>query len=144
MYLLSLPWTHALPVALSSSMLHWLISQFMSKARTDILDTYSQPPTRLVSGSLVLSTGDLAALLFGSGMVLGMVLNGFRKLKPGVLVGNNSLAITAACQSPKKEIDAQVRRMQWGAVEPPEGGRPGYYCFTSQDVESPRLGELYI
>jgi hypothetical protein len=70
MYLLSLPWTHALPVALSSSLLHWLISQFMFKARTDILDTYSQPPTRLVSGSLVLSTGDLAGVIvwFGHGI----------------------------------------------------------------------------
>jgi hypothetical protein len=69
---------------------------------------------------------------------------GFRKLKSGVLVGKNSLAIAAACQRAEKDLDARPRSVQWGAVEPPEGGRPGYYCFTSQDVKSPRLGELYI
>jgi len=90
------------------------------------------------------SSGDLAGVIVCFRHGMGTILSGFRKLKPGVLVGNNSLGIMAACPSPKKEIDAQVRRVQWGAVEPPEGGRPGHCCFTSQDAEVLRLDELYI
>ncbi|PMD21179.1 hypothetical protein NA56DRAFT_133898 [Hyaloscypha hepaticicola] len=141
---LSLPWMYALPIALSSSVLHWLISQSMFIARTEILDTYGQPGpiSYLDVGFSPLAI--LLALLFGSGMVLGMILNGFRKLKPGVLAGNNSLAIAAACQRPEKEVYVQLKRVQWGAVTHPEGVRPGHCCFTSQDVEAPRLSELYI
>ena len=78
-------------------------------------------------------------------MVLGMILilNGFRKLNTGLLVGHNSLAIAAACQRAEKDVDAQLRRVQWGVVEHPKGDRPGHCCFTSLDVETPRLGQLY-
>ncbi len=84
------------------------------------------------------------ALLFGTGMVLGMILNGLRKLRPCVLVRNNSLAIAAACQRPEKDVDAHLKKVQWDAVSHEEDGRPGHCCFTSEDVESPRLGNLHI
>ncbi len=61
-----------------------------------------------------------------------------------MLVGNNSLAIAAACQRPEKDADAQLKRVQWGAVSHQEGGRPGHCCITSEDVQAPRLEELYI
>jgi hypothetical protein len=140
-YWLSLSWTYGLPIALSSAVLHWLISQSIFIARTGNLDTHGQPEPILYLEVGFSTLEILRALLFASDMVSGTILNGFRKLKPGVQVGDK---ITAACQSPKKDIDAQVRRVQWGAVENPEGGRPGHCCLTSQDVESPRLGELYV
>jgi hypothetical protein len=73
-------------------------------ARTEILDTYGQPEpiSYLEVGFSPLAI--LLTLLFGSGMVTGMILNGFRMLKPGVLVGNNSLAIAAACQRSEKML----------------------------------------
>jgi hypothetical protein len=103
-YWLSLPWTYALPIALSSSVLHWLISQSMFIARTEILDTYGQPEpiSYLEVGFSPLAI--FLALLFGSGMVLGMILNGFRKLEPGVLVETNSLAIAAAVRGRRKML----------------------------------------
>jgi hypothetical protein len=143
-YWLSLPWTYALPIAAASSLLHWLISQSLFIARTEILDTYGQPESISYMEVGYSPLAILLALLFGSGMVLGLVLNGSRKLRPCVLVGNNSLAIAAACQRPEKDVDAQLRRVQWGAVRHAEGGKPGHCCFTSEDVEAPRLGELYI
>jgi hypothetical protein len=75
-------------------------------------------------------------------MVLDLILNGFRKLKPCVLVGNNSLVIAAGCQRPARDVDAQLKRVQYGAVRHQEGDRPGHCCFTSRDVEVPRLGRL--
>lgn len=91
--------------------LHWLISQSMFIARTEILDTYGQPEpiSYLEVGFSPLAI--FLALLFGSGMVLAMISNGFRKLKPGGLVGNNSLAIAATCQTPEEDVDAQLKRV---------------------------------
>jgi hypothetical protein len=83
--------------------------------RTEILDTcgHPEPISHMEVGvsPLVISP----ALLLGSGMVLGMILNYFRKSEPCVLVGNNSLAIAAACQRLEKDVDAQLKRIQKGA-----------------------------
>lgn len=143
-YWLSLPWTYALPLAVCSSVLHWLISQSLFIARTEILETYGQPEEISYMEVGYSPLAILVALLFGSGMVLGLILNGLRKLRQCVLVGNNSLAIAAACQKPEKDVDAQLKRVQWGAVRHQEDQRPGHCCFTSEDVETPRFGNSYL
>ena len=121
-----------------------MISQSLFIARTEILDTYGQPGSISYIEVGYSPLAILLALLFGTGMVLGLILNGLRKLRRCVLVGHNSLAIAAACQRPESHVDAQLKRVQWGAVRHQEGDRPGHCCFTSEDVEAPRLGELYI
>ena len=144
-YWLSLPWTYALPLATASSVLHWLISQSLFIARTEVLDTHGNPePTSYMEVGYS-PVAILIALLFGSGMVLGMVANGCRRLKGGVLVGNNSLAIAAACHRPERDVGAELRRVRWGAVKHQgSDGSPGHCCFTSQEVEVPRVGHIYI
>lgn len=80
-------------------------------------------------------------------MVIWMVVNGARKLNGGVLVGNNSLAIAAACQRPEWEQGAELGKVRWGAVrhEEKEKGIPGHCCFSGMEsMEMPREGELYI
>jgi hypothetical protein len=145
-YWLSLPWTYALPLAAASSMLHWLISQALFVARTEILSTegVAEPVSYMEVGFSPLAI--LVALLFGSFMVIGMVINGARKLKGGILVGNNSLAIAAACQRPEKDFDAYMKPVKWGALVQGDGKREkeGHCAFTSLEVEPPRVGELYI
>jgi len=144
-YWLSLPWTYALPLAIASSVLHWLISQSLFVARTEILDTYGNPEPISYMEVGYSPLAILVSLLFGSGMVLAMILNGFRKLKGGVLVGNNSLAISAACHRSTDDIGAELKRVKWGALHHQlEDGTPGHCCFTSEDVEPPRVGDLYI
>ncbi|KAH6714669.1 hypothetical protein BKA61DRAFT_723562 [Leptodontidium sp. MPI-SDFR-AT-0119] len=97
-YWLSLPWTYALPLAVASSVIHRLISQSIFIARTEILDTYGEPEPLSYMDVGYNPLAILLSLLFGVLMVLAMILNGFRKLTDGsVLVGNNSLAISAAC-----------------------------------------------
>jgi hypothetical protein len=51
----------------------------------------------------------LLALLFGMGMVLSLILNGFRKLKPCVLVRKNSLAAAAAYQKSESHLMLNLR-----------------------------------
>lgn len=143
-YWLSLPWTYGLPLAISSSVLHWLISQALFLSRTEILDTYGQTEENSYMEIGYSPLAILLALLFGLGMVVAMILNGLRKLTSGVLVGNNSLAIAAACHRPKGDEDAYLKRVQWGAVRHEQDGLPGHCCFTSEEVEPPKLGELYI
>ncbi|KAH9206756.1 hypothetical protein DL95DRAFT_396674 [Leptodontidium sp. 2 PMI_412] len=144
-YWLSLPWTYALPLAVASSILHWLISQSLFISRTEILDTYGEPEPLSYMNVGYNPLAILIALLFGVMMVLAMILNGFRKLTDGsVLVGNNSLAISAACQREKDE-GAEKRKVMWGAVRhEAEDGTPGHCCFSSEHVEKPRIGDKYL
>ncbi|CZR67199.1 uncharacterized protein PAC_17098 [Phialocephala subalpina] len=144
-YWLSLPWTYALPLAIASSVLHWLISQSLFVSRTEILDTYGNPEPISYMEVGYSPLAILISLLFGSGMVIAMIANGTRKLKGGVLVGNNSLAISAACHRSTGDTGAELRKVRWGALHHQmEDGTPGHCCFTSEEVEPPRVGDLYI
>ncbi|CAG8977573.1 hypothetical protein HYALB_00008349 [Hymenoscyphus albidus] len=143
-YWLSLPWTFALPLSAASATLHYLISQSLFIARTEILDTNGE----LEKPSFIqLAYPPLAWLVagsFGTMMVVVMVLTGFRKLKPCVLVANNSLAIAAACHNTVGDEGAELRKVGWGAVKHDDDGSPGHCTFTSREVETPREGALYI
>jgi hypothetical protein len=129
---------------MTSMLIHYLISQSLFVARTEILNPNGEvePISYMQVGYSPLAI--LLALLFGSFMVIAMILNGFRKLAPSVLVGNNSLAISAACHRPEWDTDAHLRKVQWGAIKQPQDGVPGHCTFTSGDVEEPLLGRQYI
>jgi hypothetical protein len=144
-YWLSLPWTYALPLAIASSLLHWLISQSLFVARTEIIDTFGNPEPISYMEVGYSPLAILLALLFGSCMVLAMIFNGARRLKGGVLVGNNSLAISAACHRSVDDVGAELKRVKFGALHHQLGnGAPGHCCFSSEEVKPPRVGELYI
>ncbi|KAK0118615.1 hypothetical protein ONS96_011706 [Cadophora gregata f. sp. sojae] len=144
-YWLSLPWTYALPLAVASAVLHWLVSQSLFVSRTEILNTRGEPEPISYMNVGYNPLSILIALLFGVTMVIVVILNGFRKLTDGsVLVGNNSLAISAACHREKDE-GAEKRRVMWGAVRhEAEDGTPGHCCFSSEKVERPRIGDKYL
>ncbi|EPE31687.1 hypothetical protein GLAREA_12443 [Glarea lozoyensis ATCC 20868] len=143
-YWLSLPWTYSLPLAIASMTLHFLISASLFIARTEILDPSNaiEPISYMQVGYSPLAI--LLAVIFGSLMVLAMILNGFRKLDPGLLVGNNSLAIAAACQRPEWDSDAHLRAVRWGVVRAATDGRPGHCALCSGEVEVPKLAKKYI
>lgn len=114
-------------------------------ARTEIIDTFGNPEPLSYMEVGYSPLAILLALLFGMFMVLAMILNGFRKLKGGVLVGNNSLAISAACHRSMRDVGAELRPVRFGALHHQlPNGAPGHVCFSSEDVEPPRVGELYI
>jgi hypothetical protein len=80
-YRLSFPWTYALPLALCSSVLHWLVSQSLFISRTEILDTYGK--TEWISYMEVgyLPLAILLAFSFGTGMFVGLDLERGSKVK---------------------------------------------------------------
>jgi len=142
-YWLSLPWTYGFPLAAASSTLHWLISQSLFVARTAVLDTYgeAEPLSYMAIGYSPLAI--LMSTLFGIAMVITMILNGSRKLHGGILVGNNSLAIAAACQRPRKDVDAHLKAVKWGALVGGDENGKQHCCFTSLEVEEPKVGQEY-
>ncbi|KAK2624589.1 hypothetical protein QTJ16_005782 [Diplocarpon rosae] len=144
-YWLSLPWTYALPLASASSLLHWLISQSLFVSRTEVLNTRGEPEELSYMNVGYNPLAILLALLFGVALLLAMLANGWRRLTHGsVLVGNNSLAIAAACQR-GAEQGAERGRVMWGAVRHEgEDGTPGHCCFSSGKVEKPRYMDKYL
>jgi len=62
-----------------------------------------------------------------------------RRLPKGsLLVGNNSLAISAACHPPEDDVDAAFLPVMWGAVNHESEDMPGHYYLTSHEVEAPK------
>ena len=59
------------------------------------------------------------------------------------LVGNSSLAISAACHPPIEDGNAAAENVMWGAVVHEEAPRLGHCCLTSLQVEMPIAGNLY-
>ena len=61
-------------------------------------------------------------------------------------MGNNSLAIAAACQRPEKDFDAYNKPVMWGSLVDGDGEseKGGHCTFTSLGVEPPSKGKLYI
>ncbi|CAG8949656.1 hypothetical protein HYFRA_00007890 [Hymenoscyphus fraxineus] len=143
-YWLSLPWTYALPVATASAILHYLVSQSLFITRTEILNTNGEPEPISFMQLAYSPLAWLLATLFGLMMVLCLIVNGFRRLKPCVLVANNSLAIAAACHNIEGDEGAELRKVSWGAVVQARGRNLGHCTFTSKEVEGPREGKWYI
>jgi hypothetical protein len=145
-YWLSLPWTYALPLATASSVLHWLISQSLFIARTEVLSTTGAPEPLSYMEVGYSPLAILLSVLFGSCMVLAMLINGARKLGgDSVLVGGNSLAIAAACRREEEEEGLERLRVVWGVIRHEAGGMPGKVGFTGliEQCERPREGDLY-
>ena len=150
-YWLQLPWSYGLPLAIMSSVLHWLVSQSIFLASFDVYD----PTNNIVSGdsdglpSNITKCGysppAIACLLIvGTIMVLVLALHGLRKLDPGMpLAGSCSLAISAACHRPPRDRNAALSPVKWGAVSHETKDRPGHCCFTSFAVEPPIVGHEY-
>lgn len=145
-YWLSLPWTYALPVAVASSILHWLISQSLFVSRTEVLNVEGTPEPLSYMNVGYNPLAILLSLFFGIGLLLALIATGFRRLAYGsALVGNNSLAIAAACHRTKDDFGAEKKKVQWGAVRhEDEEGNPGHCCFSSEAVELPKWGDKYL
>ena len=144
-YWLQLPWTYAIPLGVSASVLHWLVSQSIFVVRINSYNPYGQLDEGAgISGNGYSAYAMVIVLAVGSIMALALLLNGLRTLDPGVpLVGSCSLAISAACHGPHGDHDASLLPLQWGAVSHESESGPGHCCFTSFDVEKPIVGQRY-
>jgi hypothetical protein len=163
-YFLQLPYSWSIPLIVVSILLHWFVSQSIFLARIavykdgnlvstfqDRLSQYHNIRTNgaLFSGVGYSDTGLLAAICWGSALVGSCLLvAGVFTYPQGLpLGGTNSAVISAACHL-RHEVDdreehATEKPLKWGVTIQGDTDRIGHCCFSSRDVEVPRVGYLY-
>ena len=148
-YWLQLPYRYSIPLLVTSSLLHWLVSQSIFLARVTVLD-----PTGVEDTNASISTcgySNIAIIFiigFGSILPLIAIAHGFRKYPSGMpLAASCSAAISAACHPPEGDTDAAFKPIQWGVtgkvLETNAGEIVGHCSFTSLEVTAPVEGQLY-
>ena len=153
-YWLSVPFRFAVPLAVVSSLFHWLASQSIYMVVIGVTDALSRAEAnrgyafRLTtcgfSPAAIILTFVLCTILAIAGVVMAI----FRHYPPGIpLAGSCSAAISAACHPPSDDVNASLRPLQWGAIpggEKQERGEiVGHCSFSSLAVEQPVPGRFY-
>ena len=142
-FYLQIPYTYSLPLLVVCGVLHWLVSQSLFLVRVDM---YKNGELRFENGIAQLGyslTPLVVIIILASSMVIVVLANGFRKFKGDIPVaGSCSVAISAACHPPKRDVDAAVLPVKWGDVR---GGTDevGHCCLTSEDVQDLIPGRMY-
>lgn len=160
--LLQLPYRLAIPLMVTSGVLHWLASQSLFLANVDYIR--SDPPipkeSRLVTyessrpfGELYFSTCgySLLAILFlifiGLLMIVVLAIISLTRFKTGIPVaGSCSAALSAACHGyAKGGPEASERPVQWGEVlvEGADGTVKRRCAFSHEEVSEPIDGRIY-
>lgn len=86
----------------------------------------------------------ILAIIYATLMLVALGVVCFLRLKLGMsLAGNNSFAMSAVCHPPPDDKDATPRPLMWGAAKHRRGNVPGHCCFTSFEVERPKIEGLY-
>ena len=143
-YRLQLPYKYIIPLCITSTVLHWLVSRSFFLARVTVYTRDGkEDPIRSISAIGYSCIPLLVVIILESVTVLVGILNGFRRYKPGIpLVGSCSAAISAACHLPEEDIHACEKPVLWGVVSMKEDG-VGHCSFTSFEAEAPVEGESY-
>lgn len=144
-YWLQLPYKYGVPLLIVSGVLHWLVSQSLFLAHLIRLDDFLpvDPFFDVISTCGYSLIAMIFVIVLGSIILLLGISAGSNKYKSGMpLVGSCSAAISAACHSPKKDPNASLLPLMWGAVKTEEGSAK-HCCFSSLEVSPPVEGEVY-
>jgi hypothetical protein len=144
-YFLQLPYRWAVPLTAISGVLHWLLSQSLFLVILEIrdmdgliIDAESASTVGYSNLSLLVFATTYLVTLF---VMLGMQL---RRITLRIPPANHcSLVISAACHPPPEDVNAQLKRVQWGVVRERFGAGIGHCSFTSEEVLTPEQGKHY-
>lgn len=155
-YWLQLPWRFSLPLIAASALLHWLISQsiFLVNVRiqtpaNQLLAGPDQYFPMAGEGGVITAAGFsilaiVIAIAVGTLMLIVLIAICYLPLKPGItLVGSNSFAISAASHASFEDKNVETKPLLWGAVSHQDDLNPGHCCFSSFEVDQPRVGDMY-
>ncbi|PUU76458.1 hypothetical protein B9Z19DRAFT_1149392 [Tuber borchii] len=145
-YWLQIPYTYAIPLMTTSSLLHWLASQSIFFVRVEFPNQFGEDFSIVMCSVgysciaiiFVLAMGVLAFLA-----ALGM---GYKKLSADITtVGCCSAAISAACHAWGADSEDIVgRKVRWGDVGMVSNLGARHLTFSSkEDVSKPVFGEAY-
>lgn len=117
-YYPQLPYTYSILLLTFSGLLQWLVSQSIILARMTVyqpdgIEDLSEDVSTCGYSCLAI----IFTIILGSIMVIAGILNGFRRLKPGMpLAGSRSAAISAACHALPGDADAAVLPIMLGVA----------------------------
>lgn len=160
-YFLSIPYRYAVPLALTSCLLHWLISRSLFLVAIQAYDpNLERNPKGDVYNCAFSPVAIVSGLSVGSAMFLSLIGLSFRRFESAMPVaGSCSLSIAAAChptynpnqdgritenlaaQAEDRDEEMAYLPVQWGAVA--VDGPIGHCTFTSEDVFPPEKGKRY-
>lgn len=160
-YSLQLPVRIAMPLMIASATLHWLIAsslflvdieEYGWQSKTGLYVFDPNQLSGLNDGKLYNFTCGysplpiLLAVVLGVGLLVAVILTGFRRLQSEMPVaGSSSLAMSAACHPETEEVDNEdvaERELLWGAIKA-NVGEVGHCSFSSRQVYPPQHGMLY-
>jgi len=146
-YFLQLPYKWALPLMLTSGVLHWLLSQSFFLVRLDVVDRDDKVlpyESKSACGFSRLSFLIFLVILLILTAVVGV--SGIRTLGQKIPFASScSLVISAACHPPKDEENPQLKEVRWGAVEGVDGEGFGHCSVAAGELKKGGLvkGKAY-
>ncbi|KAH7093145.1 hypothetical protein FB567DRAFT_609549 [Paraphoma chrysanthemicola] len=144
-YFLQLPYRYAMPLVVTSSVLHWLLSQSFFLVRVEIFERntavandMSKSACGFFSFSLLISFNVALMLL----SVIAWI--GSRQMQQRLpAAASCSLVISAACHPPKDEVDIHLKQVKWGLVEQASVDGIGHCSLSANPVRKPEVGKIY-
>ncbi|KAJ5159250.1 uncharacterized protein N7500_008901 [Penicillium coprophilum] len=117
-YFLSLPFRYSVPLMLTYTALHWLLSQTIFYVQIYMYDAdMYHDPSLDVDACAWSPIALIFTIIVGSLMImalLGLAMRPFRSVIP--LAGSCSAAISAACHPPEDDVDAALKPIMWGEI----------------------------
>lgn len=143
-YFLQLPLRWAVPFALMSGILHWLLSQSLFLVRQEIRtrDDKLRPESTCACGYSVLSLLVFTVAFFGMIATIGVLLT--RNIDVQFPPAHHcSLVTSAACDPPPDDVHCHIKPVQWWVVCKGTKDTMGHCKFSSYEVTKPEVGCLY-
>jgi hypothetical protein len=144
-YFLQLPYKYSVPLAVMSCIMHWLLSQSFFLVRQDYRNRDGSLQENMSKSACGMSNLSLFVLL-AVYLLLFIAFIYFALLQIRVRIpfaASCSLVYSAACHPPIGDVDAHLKPVQWGVVEPGGEDQIAHCTITSQPVTAPVPGTIY-
>jgi hypothetical protein len=144
-YFLQLPYRWAVPLMITSSTLHWLLSQSFFLVRVDSFERNSDVPNDNSKSACGYSSLSLQIFLLVCLLLMCTItyLTSRRMQQRMPLAASCSLVISAACHPAKDEVDIHLRRIRWGVTQQPGSEGVGHCSFSAGPVKKPEAERVY-
>ncbi|RDL38345.1 uncharacterized protein BP5553_02685 [Venustampulla echinocandica] len=152
-YFLSLPYRYAIPLMISLTLLHWLISQSLFLVMIQAYSaTLQRDPANDITTCGYSPTAIVSTTAVGVVMFCCLIFLSRKRFKTGMPVaGSCSISIAAACHPHPQLENRETTGLQedegclpvrWGSIQVPDG-EIGHCSFSSGEVELPEQGKAY-
>ena len=145
-YFLQLPYRWAVPLILTSGILHWLLSQSLFFVRLVVVDQDNnavEEKSKTACGYSALSFAVFLAVALVLTCAVGIA--GLRHMQQRMpAAASCSLVISAACHPSEDEArDAYLKKVKWGVVEDINGEGYAHCSITAGKLKKVMVGEKY-